>query len=845
MKSTDITKIYMGDTQGQKLFLGDDLIWPVGGPTPTGDTRLAVTYNVTSTTQTTKIIYTGTTDFSKAELEDGTEIPVAKTYTFPQTGLTKVYYTLSGTSIPEQAFYGLRTIVGVELPSSGLEEIGTSAFRNCGSITGVVTIPNNVTLGDSVFSGCTALTQVTIANDCNIGASAFTRCSGLTDLTIASGCNIGANAFNRCMGLADLTIGSGCDIGASSFTQCTGLTEVAISSDTTVGNGAFSQCTGLTGITLPNECEIGEGGFSRCSGLTQVTIPSDSNLGASAFSGCTGLTDVTVQSGVTLGYRAFYGISYLKRVTIGPGVSFVSGATFNSTGYEEVILEGTPPLEQPTEMVFRGGNSNPYPIYVADAQVDAWKNWFDLGPGTYSVEIARHVVPISERTLIPNTYKRLAYCGPYGRTMTYVEADYAKPGFDESMWAEYEFELRKIPTGTTEVHVFSGDNYRFAQIGTEGNWSVLRGGNSVSITTSPFPDAGSDDVYSARTYSFFKNGDNIEVDGVVVGSVTDPGTSPDSIHPRFYSAMGSDDYATYGADGFLYRAKVGNKDEGSSLIAHYVPVQRRSDDVYGLWDFVTSTFLPQDNGTVPPIDYTGEYFTIEALASGDFNIYGDPYYSVNNGEWTLATNATTLSLTTGDKVRFKALANYNVGNLLFRANTLPFKVYGNIESLEYGDDFSDKTTIKISGAFESMFGSATGLVDAENLVLPASTLAARCYSKMFHNCTNLTKAPSLPATQLQGGSEYYNMFADCTSLVTAPDLPVEVLYSHSYEGMFSGCTSLNYIKCLATNISGTYCTNNWVSGVAASGTFVKNANMTGWTTGVSGIPAGWTVVDNT
>ena len=62
--------------------------------------------------------------------------------------------------------------------------------------------------------------------------------------------------------------------------------------------------------------------------------------------------------------------------------------------------------------------------------------------------------------------------------------------------------------------------------------------------------------------------------------------------------------------------------------------------------------------------------------------------------------------------------------------------------------------------------------------------------------------------------------------------------------MFYGCTSLNYIKCLATNTSAYYCTSDWVSGVAASGTFVKDANTT-WTTGVNGAPSGWTVEDYT
>jgi len=59
--------------------------------------------------------------------------------------------------------------------------------------------------------------------------------------------------------------------------------------------------------------------------------------------------------------------------------------------------------------------------------------------------------------------------------------------------------------------------------------------------------------------------------------------------------------------------------------------------------------------------------------------------------------------------------------------------------------------------------------------------------------------------------------------------------------MFSGCTSLNYIKCLATNISALYCINSWLSNVASIGTFVKSQNMNSWESGNNGIPNGWTV----
>jgi hypothetical protein len=59
--------------------------------------------------------------------------------------------------------------------------------------------------------------------------------------------------------------------------------------------------------------------------------------------------------------------------------------------------------------------------------------------------------------------------------------------------------------------------------------------------------------------------------------------------------------------------------------------------------------------------------------------------------------------------------------------------------------------------------------------------------------------------------------------------------------MFYGCTSLNYIKALFTTTPSDSYTQNWVNGVASSGTFVKNSNATWNVTGVDGIPTGWTV----
>lgn len=148
------------------------------------------------------------------------------------------------------------------------------------------------------------------------------------------------------------------------------------------------------------------------------------------------------------------------------------------------------------------------------------------------------------------------------------------------------------------------------------------------------------------------------------------------------------------------------------------------------------------------------------------------------------------------------------------------------------------TTLTAS-CYSSMFNGCTSLTKAP--ALPATTLANNCYEGMFYKCSNLTKAPDLPAPTLEDDC-YSSMFYKCTSLTTAPDLPAPTLVFDCYTCMFKDCTSLSSVKCLATDFSADYHTMHWLDGVAASGTFTKASSATGWSTGDSGIPSGWTVV---
>ena len=148
------------------------------------------------------------------------------------------------------------------------------------------------------------------------------------------------------------------------------------------------------------------------------------------------------------------------------------------------------------------------------------------------------------------------------------------------------------------------------------------------------------------------------------------------------------------------------------------------------------------------------------------------------------------------------------------------------------------TTTLASYCYTGMFSGCESLTTAPEL--PATMLTNSCYQNMFWSCTSLTAGPALPATMLTN-SCYQNMFSGCKSLTVAPELPATTLATGCYMSMFNDCNNLNYIKCLATDISLTDCTYEWVSGVNPTGTFIKHPDMNDWTTGISGIPSGWTV----
>ena len=262
--------------------------------------------------------------------------------------------------------------------------------------------------------------------------------------------------------------------------------------------------------------------------------------------------------------------------------------------------------------------------------------------------------------------------------------------------------------------------------------------------------------------------------------------------------------------------------------------------------------------------YEEQPFTVKCIEDGYFRFTFDYNFgfevSLNNSSWTDLSSINTYSarytgnilLSAGDilKIRSKNTTyDYSPNTYI---NVGPFQVssgstgkvelFGNILSLYFNNYLEDNTSKYAVRFFNHMFDSTTNVIDVRNLVLPNTGITDYMMFDMFYQAEGLIYAPKqLPATVLSDYC-YTNMFMDCTSLITSPVLPATTLVLRCYQSMFNGCTKLNNIKCLATDISADYCLNKWTNGVSLTGTFTKKNEVT-WPSGVSGIPTGWTIIE--
>ena len=224
-------------------------------------------------------------------------------------------------------------------------------------------------------------------------------------------------------------------------------------------------------------------------------------------------------------------------------------------------------------------------------------------------------------------------------------------------------------------------------------------------------------------------------------------------------------------------------------LANYFWVENLSEDattISNLGKNVEYTSTPAVTDSWMNLDYQIDLAAhkkvyLRATAGGNTNMSG-----------AIAVGGVGSTLNGNDEwVPFDTRVPYKVGGDI----TTLLNANGNVMALPAPEDSYGNTF----GVFQNFFMNDTFLQDVSELVLPSTTLTENCYARMFNGCTNITTAPVLPAT---------------------------VLVNKCYDYMFDGCSSLNYVEAYFSEWpqkSGGYspyaATENWLNGVASTGTF--------------------------
>lgn len=262
-------------------------------------------------------------------------------------------------------------------------------------------------------------------------------------------------------------------------------------------------------------------------------------------------------------------------------------------------------------------------------------------------------------------------------------------------------------------------------------------------------------------------------------------------------------------------------------------------------------------------------------------------YSTDRGaHWYTLSDSAFVNIDAGQKMwlRGSGFANPQSSSLPVLETAGRYKISGALTSLldqtGESDNIQPDPNVNCDFQFYAFFRNDTNLVSAENLVFPSNIMnntytadmTYSVFSQMFFGCTNMVKGPkSLPATALgaysydsmfKGCSSmtvcmdelpattaafrdnlYYAMFYGCSALVKAPEIKWTIALDDfgEFSYMFYNCSSLNEIEVNVTGWDTSSCLN-WVSGVSATGTFIKPSG-TSIPTGVTGIPSGWTVIN--
>lgn len=228
-------------------------------------------------------------------------------------GLTEV--TLANIELGTNPFYQCKNLASVTLDNATFA--GVNTFDGCASLKNV-TLKNMDTVGNNMFINCANLEKVSISNVKNIGATLFSGKANLKEVSITGeNVTIGQSAFLRCSALSKVELKGVTAIDSYAFQYCKSLESIELDGVSTIHDYAFSR-TGLKNATLTNIGTIGQYAFWDNGSLETVTMNDIDSIANYAFWNCSNLQTIDSLSNVktSIGGFAFYGCSSLTGLTV-------------------------------------------------------------------------------------------------------------------------------------------------------------------------------------------------------------------------------------------------------------------------------------------------------------------------------------------------------------------------------------------------------------------------------------------------------------------------------------------------------------------------------------------------
>ena len=244
---------------------------------------------------------------------------------------------------------------GVTYKVSSLTTNNGKLFQNQKDLKSINIEAKVTTLANSMFSGCSGLTEVTLPDTLEIvPIGAFQGCTNLTSITLPQNVKeVGASAFEK-SGLETIVIPSGVTkIQKSTFANCSNLQTISgLENVNSIGEKAFYQCTSLSTIEGLHQLKtIDTQAFFQCangSGIKKIDIDWSKveSIGEKAFgiafakdAETITLDEKTFESLKKIGVQAFAKAQNMTgHLFIPEGVEAISEMAFMNTNIVNITL---------------------------------------------------------------------------------------------------------------------------------------------------------------------------------------------------------------------------------------------------------------------------------------------------------------------------------------------------------------------------------------------------------------------------------------------------------------------------------------------------------------------------